>query len=140
MEPMDLEQKDWWQWRALPKIHHREPFPILIIYNFPRQLHSPYPTSLLVFGHTCTRVVLRAAVNFVPLLASLCRQLLRYPCVHFTHFFGTRDRSTNARDGSRVGMNEKCQASSLHVHPLSVHRSGSSKRMQDRWCRKILKC
>ena len=28
--------------------------------------------------------------------------------------------------GSGVGTNEKCQPSSLHVHPLSVHYSGST--------------
>ena len=65
-------------------------------------------------------------MNYVPLLASLCRQLLRYPCVHFTHVFGTRDRCTNARVGSSVGINEKCQPSSLHILPLSVRRSGST--------------
>ena len=40
-----------------------------------------------------------------------------------THVFGTRDRCTNARVGSSVGTNEKCQTSSLHVRPPSVHRS-----------------
>ena len=38
--------------------------------------------------------------------------------------FGTRERCTNARVRSSVGMNEKCQPPSLHAHLPSVHRSG----------------
>ena len=38
-------------------------FPSLVTYNFPRQLHSLYPISLLVFGDTCTRVVLNPGLS-----------------------------------------------------------------------------
>ena len=48
-----------------------------------------------------------------PWFAPLCRQVSQYPCV---------DTWTN----SSFGTNEKCQTSSSHVHPPSVHRSGST--------------
>ena len=87
-------------------------------------------TYLFPTGLWCTRVVMNPGLSSnepcTPLRAHLCRQLLQYPCVHFTHVFGTRDRCTNARVGSSFGTNEECQTSSSHVHLLSVHRSGST--------------
>ena len=63
--------------------------------------------------------------NFPTKLVRICRQLLRYPRVHFTHVFSTRCRCTNVRVGSSSETNAKCQTSSSHVHPPSVHRCGS---------------
>ena len=47
--------------------------------------------------------------------------------MHFTHFFGTRDRCANARVGSRFGRNAKCQSSLSLVRPPSGHRSRLTK-------------
>ena len=131
---MDLEQKDWWQGRHNTGESRRRSiteyffFHSLTTYNLPRHLHSQLSTSLSVFGDTCTRAVMNPGLSSSELCTSLsvplCRQLLQYPCVHFTHVFSTRDRCTNARAGSSSGMIEECQTSSSHVHPPSVHRSG----------------
>ena len=70
------------------------------------------------------------------LLVHLCQQLLQYPCVHFTHVFSTRYRRTNVRVGSRFETNEKCQTSLSHVHPPSVHRSGSTLVAEQLWVKR----
>ena len=77
----------------------------------------------------CTRVVLNPGLSSSeprPFVSASLSTAVSVTSVHCSHVFGTRDVCTNARVGSSVGTNEKYQPASLHVHPRSVHRSGST--------------
>ena len=129
---MDLEQKDWWQrrrytWESCPISITEYLCEMLITDNFPRQLHSQLTTSLPFFGDTCACVAPNPGL-ISSALCSFCWRLSLSTVVTVSmraiiHFFGTRDRCTNARVGSSFGTNEKCQPPSSDVRPPSVHRS-----------------